>query len=427
MFLKSYSLCSTGDVVYSQQSISRGERIFFAYLLITYLAPLFINLIYDSKPIFRLPIDSTLVLTILLFIIAVSSTAILFSKYTPAIVPKTKGPIKPIPKWFIVLFSLISIWIGFDIFRSDLTQWRYMASMSDNSTLIYVALVQMMMPLMAYWVLITDHQFILSRSPASIMTKLIMLLGVLFCINGLGSALNSLVFVLFFLAPHSMLRLFYKNTAMASRKNRFLRKIGLLIILPIIIVPLFIAGSYSKSKDAELKEAAIVYTGLNYIINRYSVHLSSLAASIEDGSNYSDLSILYDATSFRIGVLTGLDPNAKRPDVNSFSRLALVQFADFRNIDPRGGSSPGLLASITMILPLPFSFIGVFVATLLIVKLLDFVLCRQPPFSWIGAFVFAFIPLTAVTDSPLDIIIPGPVLIVLILVMLLSFRRERLE
>ena len=129
---------------------------------------------------------------------------------------------------------------------------------------------------------------------------------------------------------------------------------------------------------------------------------------------------------YRIKVISGLDANAQKPEVSSFSRLALLQFADFRNINPKGGSSPGFLASITMTLPLPLAILGVFLFTFILVKTCDFILCRQPPFSWIGAMAFAYIPFKLVTDSPLDLAIPGPTALLLLLIFLLSFRREKI-
>jgi hypothetical protein len=124
-------------------------------------------------------------------------------------------------------------------------------------------------------------------------------------------------------------------------------------------------------------------------------------------------------------VITGIDSEAKKPDIGSFSRLALLQFADYQNINPRGGSSPGLLASLTMVLPFPLAALVTFLATFILVKLLDFILCRQKPFSMIGAIIFAYIPFKLLTDSPIDLLIPGPITIALVSVFLLSFRRER--
>ena len=130
---------------------------------------------------------------------------------------------------------------------------------------------------------------------------------------------------------------------------------------------------------------------------------------------------------YRIKLFTGIDPGAEKPEVSTFARLALLQFANFERINSKGGSSPGFLASMTMVFPLSLSIISVFLVTFILVKLIDFIMFRQPPFSWIGAIFFAYIPLRFLTDSPLDLIIPGPIIILLLFTLLLSLRREKIN
>lgn len=429
MQLQSYSLCNAGEAKYTKDYLSRGGKIFFAYLFIVYIFPLVINLLYDSEPIFRLPLNSEIVLLSVLLLILVSIFAILATRFTHTITPRNKGPIKPIPKWLIVIISLIAISVGYSVISAGLVQWRYTTSISENSTLLYASIAQTIMPFMSFWVLITDHRLILSRFKSDIFVKGLIFLGLVFSINGFGSIFITLLFALVFLAPQSMMSLLFKDT---SNNNRFFRYLAIGIILPIVSVPLFMAGVYAKSgssddSDYSLEEMTLAHTGLNYLINRHSIHLSSLAASIEDGPNLSNITIPIETATFRLNILTGLDSGAQKPEVSSFSRLALLQFADYRFINPDGGSSPGLFASITMVLPLQLSIIIIFLATFFLIKLTDYILCRQPPFSLIGALIFAYIPFKIVTDSPFDIFIPGPVLIILFLLLLLSLRREKVN
>lgn len=430
MYVQSFSLCNGGDKKYTREYITRGGKIFLAYLLIVYIFPLFINLAYDSDPIFRLPIHLESVLLSILLLILVSILAIIVARYTPTITPRNKGPIKPLPKWFIMIFSVTAILVGYSIFSAGLSQWRYTTSISSNSTVLYASLLQTIMPAMSFWILMTDHQLILSRSKSNMLAKGLILLGLIFSINGLGSMVAVLIFILVFMAPHSMLGFLFNDSSIKKNNKKFLRYLGIVIILPFIIVPLFMAGAYAKSglnEEYTFKEKTLAYTGLNYLINRHSVHMASLAASIKDGSNSADLSVLTDTAVFRFKLITGLNPEAQKPEVSSFSRLSLLQFADFRNINPKGGSSPGLFASLTMVLPLPLAALSVFLVTFFLVKFLDFILCRQPPFSFIGAIIFAYIPFKYLTDSPFDLLIPGPVTIVLLFVVLLSLRRHNLS
>ena len=111
MFVQSYHLCNAGEAKYTKQSLTRGGKIFLAFLLIEYMLPLFFNLIHDSQPFFRLPIQSEAVLISIFLILFTSIFAIIIAKYTPTITPKNTGPIKPLPRWFIIVFlSLPYMW-----------------------------------------------------------------------------------------------------------------------------------------------------------------------------------------------------------------------------------------------------------------------------------------------------------------------------
>ena len=426
MYIKSYDKCNTGEARYTKENLTRGGKIFLAFLFLEYILPLFMNLMYDTQPIFRLPIHSPTILFSISLLISISIIAVLAARYTPTITPRNKGPIRPLPRWSLVIVSLITIYVGYSIFSSGLTQWRYTTSISSNSTVLYASIAQMIMPVMSFWVLMTDHQLILSRSWSNILVKGLMLLAIIFSMNGLSSVFTTLLFTVVFIAPRTILGFLFNDSAKTNKKKSFFANIGLLVLLFFVIVPIFLAGVYTKSGDVDytIEERVLAYTGVNYLVNRHSVHLSSVAASIEDGSNYTDLRIPFNTAIYRLKLSTGIDSDAEKPEISSFARLALLQFADFQKINPKGGSSPGLLAALTMVLPLPLAALAIFLATFILVKLLDLILFRQPPFSLIGAIIFAYIPLRYVTDSPLDLFIPGPVTIVLLLVLFMSFRRE---
>ena len=149
MFVQSFSLCNKGEKKYTNEYLTRGGKIFLAYLLIVYIIPLFINLLYDSEPIFRLPIHSETVLLSILLLILISFSAIIVARYTPTVTPRNKSPIKPIPKWVIILISLIAISVGYSLFNAGLSQWRYTTSISSNSTVLYASVVQTIMPVMS--------------------------------------------------------------------------------------------------------------------------------------------------------------------------------------------------------------------------------------------------------------------------------------
>jgi len=77
-----------------------------------------------------------------------------------------------------------------------------------------------------------------------------------------------------------------------------------------------------------------------------------------------------------------------------------------------------------MTLPFPIAFFATFLATFILVKFLDYILYAEKPFSWIGAFIFAYIILKYFTDSPFDNLPPGPHYFFFLFILLASLRRK---
>ena len=427
MYLKSLDLCNTGNIVYTKQNLTRGGKIFLAFLILEYIFPLILNFFFDIKPLFRLHINSLENFFSVLIIILTSIIAIFVSSVTPSILPKNKLPIKPIPKWFITLISLILILLGSIIFYNNLAQWRYDQSISENRLLFFVSIFQLMIPFLTFWILMTDHKLVLSRRWSDIRTKGILFLATLFSINGLGSIFVTLIVALVLFTPKSILGLFYGNSKKINLGNKIFKKIILLSFLMLIFIPISKIGLFAKTGASSFDRISSTYLNFEYLVNRHSVHLSALSASIKDGPDLSYLKIPFETAIWRAQFVTGTDYFSKKPEIASLNRISLLQFADFDKINPKGGSSPGLLGGITMIFYFPTSILLVFFITFFYIKIIDFILCRQPPFTWLGAFVFAYIPLRFVTDSPFDLIIPGPVTIILFLLLIFSLRRERIN
>ena len=297
-----------------------------------------------------------------MLLILVSIIALIIGSISTPIIPRNAGPIKPIPRSIIVIFSIIAILIGINILLSGLTQWRYTTSISSSNLVLYASVIQILMPSLGFWVLMTDHRLILSRSSSDLIVKVIMLLGIISSINGYGSMPTTLLFILLFIAPKAMLGFLFSNTS--SKKKGFLKYLTLPVIIFFLIPTLFAMGAFAKSGNrTTVDEIFEHYTSANYMINRHSIHLSSLAASIEDGPEFSNISIPFKTAVFRFKKFTGIDSEVKKPDISTFSRLDLLQFSNLERINPKGGSSPGLIASLTMIMPLPLAVISLFFVT----------------------------------------------------------------
>jgi hypothetical protein len=424
MYILVNKLYNDGKPSYIKQSFTRGGKIFFAFLLIAYLFPLFLNLIYTIEyPLYRLNIHSPIVLIKILLLIFVSIISLLITRYTPIVTLKKKVPIKPLPKWFIILISLLGIIAGLILNLNDLINWRNNWPMLGNPIILYAAILQDTMPILIFWVIITDHRFILSRSISDMLIKGIMLLALISILNGITAIFLVIIFILFLVQPQSTLDLLFLNSVKKKSNPEKIKKIVLLLfIFPIMLL----AGNYAKTgKNYKPSEIFSSYLNFDYLLGRHSTHLSALASSIEDGYNIEYLKIPINTFIYRWQSLYKTqDATNKNEEVESLSKVSLNNFTLYEKKNPREGSSPGLLASFTMTLPFPFAVLATFLTTFILVKFIDFIFYAQIPFSWVGAFIFAYIPLKYFTDSPLDNLAIGPHYFFFLFILLASCRRK---
>lgn len=408
--------------------MSSGARIIGSYLLISYILPLAINLRYDTRPLFRTPLDVERVLVWLILFIFAGMLAILAARITPRVAPRLKGPLKPIPYSIAASFTAASLAIGLYTLNSSLSQWRYAgSSIAQSPNLIIISLVQMLLPVMIFWMVITDQKLLKSRTPKALLLRVALVLSLLVSINGLGTALNAFFLALLLAFPGYTLPFVIDSDDEVRRGKsvkitKFLA-VGALGFL--LAQPIFLFGVQAKSgRDSDVEEATQAYVALSYLVNRHSVHMASAAAAIEDGYNLENIMIVPNALSFRLGLLLGLSDSTDKPKVQSYSRQSLVQFANFKNINKRGGSSPGALATFAMSFPIGIALASFFLYCFVLVKVLDFMFGHQPRLTWIGAMAFAYFPMRTITDSPADLILPGPPLLLIFILVILASRRD---
>jgi hypothetical protein len=335
---------------------------------------------------------------------------------------KKKVPIKPLPKWFIVLISLLGIIAAHQLYINDWSQWRYTTPMFSSPIILLAAILQDIMPILSIWVIITDHRFILSRSRSDMLIKGIMLIALISLLNGIGAIFVVIIFILFLVAPQSALELFFLNSV---KKKRILKNAKLLVLLLFIFPIILLAGEFAKSGNKyAISKIYSSYLNFDYLLDSHSRHLSALASSIEDGANIENLKIPVNTFIHRLKLLTGMQDVTNKEEVDSLNKVSLNQFTLYEKKNPREGSSPGLLASFTMTLPFPFAVLATFLTTFILVKFIDFIFYAQIPFSWIGAFIFAYIPLRYFTDSPLDNLAIGPHYFFFLFILLATCRRK---
>ena len=113
-----------------------------------------------------------------------------------------------------------------------------------------------------------------------------------------------LCYLYFFYCSKAMLGFYL---AILQAKKRFFKISNLTGYYIFLIPTLFAMGAFAKSGNrTTVDEIFEHYTSANYMINRHSIHLSSLAASIEDGPEFSNISIPFKTAVFRFKKFTGI-------------------------------------------------------------------------------------------------------------------------
>ena len=400
------------------------------YLALEYIIPFVLNSYIDTEPLFRLPLDNKEAVDIFIISLIISALAIFFSAAMPVIGKKKKYPLKPINHNF--LFSYLSISLVFTLFTFvfNLSQWRYsQIGISEQPTIAFIAFLQFFTVLVFLWILISDHKLLLSKKSNAMLIKFLLAASIIGGINGLGGALFAMFAIPLILAPKLTLPWIFRINVTNGR-NKSSLKILSFILLPLIallLTPMLInIGLYAKSgPNAKATNPISLYNTTSYLINRHSVHMSQALASIEDGYAINNLQIIQNSFLYRTNLLLGKPSEIERPLISSYSRKALLQFADFEgDINPRGGSSPGVLATFSMTFPPFFHLTFLFLFFLIVASFINYVLYSQPKLTWAGCLIICYFFLRIFLDSPADFFVPGPHMLALIVTIFLASRRK---
>lgn len=406
----------------------QATKLLMAYLTLSFIIPYLLNLAFDTEPIFRLPLGSERAVFWFLVSILLSVSTVLIAKWVPTIGVKKKYPLKKIGRKFLLIYLIIGALIVFLTLNLNLAQWRYRAvGISDSPLIALISIFQYSLTFILFWILITDHALLLSRKPFHLILKLLILFNLIGGMNGLGSALFALFFLIILVFPKVALPIMFKldNTNRKKSKytklKKFLALIFTVLIISALIQPLLLRGITAKSGiENDFEGHVLAHTSFNYLINRHSVHMAQALASLEDGADPNNLSIVKNAFLYRIDVLLGKPFGINKPEISSYSRKALLQFSNFDRINDRGGSSPGLLAAFFMSFPLVFAFPFLTIFLLLISNFINYLFFSQPKMKWTGAFVISYFFVNFYLSSPFDVLVPGPQMGIVIATIIMS-------
>jgi hypothetical protein len=419
--------------------MNQAPRVLFVYFVITYIIPFGLFSVLDTTPIFRTPMESSYAVLWYIVTIALCCCVIALTMKQRIRGAVRLAPLQPISHRFLIWYLALNTLALVMSSSLGLVQWRYgSVGITDVPILALFALFYFGLMVVALWVLIADHSLLLSRSGKHMLLKVLLGVNIIGSINGLGTALFALFYVTILVSPQVMLGiLFFSDDVSAASGNRTVvrRRVGVFagaVIVCILLVnvaqPLFERGLVAKSGNDALADRALAfneYTGTEYLINRHSVHMSQALASIDDGWSPDNLMIVPAAFAYRFDVLLGRPYALRKPVISSYSRQALVQFANFLNVNPRGGSSPGILATFSMSFPLPVALLMTALFLLIVAKYLNYLLYRQPRLTIVGAILLNYFFMGLLLDSPFDAFVPGPQMLIVLAFLWLSTKRQR--
>jgi hypothetical protein len=419
------------------KGLSDGSRIVLAFLMIWYLLPAALALIVDTSGSFEWPQRRTDVW--LSFGTAVVCIA------TPALVirnRKLKAPSVP-PGTNHVILRMVALAIivvsGAMHVRGEST-WRYSGgSMSDRlsewggSLAVANALLQTLGPLLCWWLVISDRSAWRAATSRSRTTRLLLGCAAILSINGLNSAIAALVVTIAMAFPNEVDSLLFKHSLTGRRSP---------IPLTICALSLALAFAYlgivakTGRSDAALWES---HANGEWLVQRHSVHFQHALGALEIGIDETDgmgfeerRSITPKSAMFRLGQLLRDPTWGARPDPPTLSRWTLERFADFDlSANTRGGSSPGLIGTFALLLPPPWSYLALACGSTLLIFWIDWILRAVPSLSMIGCCALAYIPVRALTDTPVELLnpfsVPFAVCILSIAAMLFRSARSSAE
>jgi hypothetical protein len=163
--------------------------------------------------------------------------------------------------------------------------------------------------------------------------------------------------------------------------------------------------------DAALWES---HANSEWLVQRHSVHFQHAMGALEIGIDETDdigfeerRSITPKSAIFRLGQLLRDPTWGARPHPPTLSRWTLERFASFDlSANSRGGSSPGMIGTFALLLPPPWSYLGLACGSTLLIVWINWLLREVPRLSMFGCCAFAYIPVRTLTDTPVELLNP---------------------
>lgn len=281
-------------------------------------------------------------------------------------------------KYTLTLAIFISLTVGV-IYSPSLASFRYVESglSSGGWQLILTTILKTVASLFLMWLLIV---FKIQKINIKIKDRIsvwLLTLVLLYTVDGTGSFLNAILFLIFAVSPKFFMNLILTktNTPLVSAKAIWNLCFVPSLFIALVFLSLIIGEGIKSDKfsfNAEVVIFSIKWLSIR-IVDGISSHYYAFVQFF-DPKTYSileqydyPLSYYLKSIEFRTGVLFGVD--VVRPEVQSLSRLNFL--VNSFKTSANEGTSPGVLASFLYILPLPIGLFAAFIYLRWVISLVD--------------------------------------------------------
>lgn len=371
--------------------IGAGDRVVFIYLTFTYLIPMFLNAILfgeitSSYKIFYPDLYQIIYLCLLVsfyFMLRPIVFSIDFKRVAPI-----SGIFRAIGRVFFrarFIVGLLLIFVAIYSLMSGNNDYRYSnvgLSSRLSPFLFGVIILGLVVKLYFLWKIFI-YRTPGKRSLTSRFSDVLFALFLLLTISGVSSTLFAIIVLVYSVSPKKLTNLIFKNDSNSRCLSGavMLKLFGWLLVFILIILFGWFIGNIVKTGSFD---GAVALTSVDGFISKFALYLVERTSSSYYAFAYSlraefamnvpgTLELIantWNSFLFRVDVLFGRMMDVKRPEINTMMRLNYLLLSE-NPINPREGTSAGLLGSFNYVFIAPFNVVFVSLYLLLFARMVN--------------------------------------------------------
>ena len=315
-------------------------------------------------------------------------------------------------KYTLTLAILIALTVGL-LYSPRLASFRYVDSGLSGGgwQLVLVIILKSVTSIVLLWLLIVFKSQKINIKFTDRISVWLLTMVLLYTVDGTGSFLNAILFLIFAVSPKFFINLVLTKTNAPLFSAKVVWNLCLVpsLLIALIFLSLIIGEgikAHEFSFDVEIVIFSIKWLAIR-LVDGISSHYYAFVQFF-DPQTYRileqydyPLSYYSKSIEFRTGTLLGVD--VVRPEVQSLSRLNFL--VNSFKTSANEGTSPGVLASFLYILPLPLGLFAAFIYLRWVTSLIDQLFDLQGFKLSIFGGIFVLQQLLFLYQSPLDFLL----------------------